>query len=241
MAGTTNKLLLAYSAVVSTVLAASGISQAVSAPTKTSFDEIDVKRINVREDDGTLRFVLSNTSHFPGIIIRGKDQPHPGRRTAGMLFFNEEGTENGGLTFGGRKDKDGNYHSSGHLSFDQYEQDQVITFSQSDANGRRSAALRVFDRPDHSIQEDIETGHRLAKMPDGPEKDAEMKRLRESGAGGFSRLVAGKDNGVSLVALQDAKGKPRLLLKVTPEGAASIEFLDETGKPVRRMTPDEVK
>jgi hypothetical protein len=241
MAGAMNKWLLAYSVVMTTGLALSGIGQAVSAPTRSSFDEIDVKRINLREDDGTLRMVLSNTSHFPGIIVRGKERPHPGRRTAGMLFFNEEGTENGGLTFGGRKDKDGKVEASGHLAFDQYEQDQVITFSQAEHNGRRSAALRVLDRPNRSIEEEIAAGERLAKMPDGPEKTAEIQRLRAEGAGGRSRLVVGKEDGMSVVALQDAAGRPRLLMKVMPEGAASIEFLDENGRSLRKLTPEDTK
>jgi hypothetical protein len=86
------------------------------------FDEIEVHRINVVEPDGTLRMVISNKAAFPGAIIRGKEYPHAERKTAGMLFFNDEGTENGGLIFGGSKDKGGHVESYGHLSFDQYEQ-----------------------------------------------------------------------------------------------------------------------
>ena len=56
----------------------------------------------------------------------------------GIIFFNDEGTENGGLTFtgsccadtisvttGGRCAK-GNYAASTHMSFDQFNQDQVL-------------------------------------------------------------------------------------------------------------------
>jgi hypothetical protein len=60
-----------------------------------SFDEINVKRINIIENDGTIRMVLSN-----------KERQHPGRidgkdidereREAGLLFFNDEGDECGG-------------------------------------------------------------------------------------------------------------------------------------------------
>src|SRR6201996_7708431 len=81
-----------------------------------AFDEITVHRINVVEPDGTLRMTLSNKADFPGIIIKGKETPHPNRSTAGMLFFNDEGTENGGLIFGGRKDASGKVTSYGHLS-----------------------------------------------------------------------------------------------------------------------------
>jgi len=58
---------------------------------KTSFEEIDVKRINVVEPDGIVRLIISDKSHFPGLIVKEKEYPHD-RRTAGLPFFNDEGT-----------------------------------------------------------------------------------------------------------------------------------------------------
>ncbi len=88
-----------------------------------------MERINVVEPDGTLRMAISNRSLAPGIIIKGKEHPHPDRKTAAVIFYNDEGTENGGLSFGGERSKDGTESSSGHLSFDRYEQDQVFTIT----------------------------------------------------------------------------------------------------------------
>jgi hypothetical protein len=85
---------------------------------KQRFKELDVQRINLVEPDGTSRLVISNKALAPGIIIKGQEHPHPDRKTAGMIFFNDEGTENGGLIFGGEKGADGTERSSGHLSFD---------------------------------------------------------------------------------------------------------------------------
>ncbi|WP_305824277.1 hypothetical protein [Massilia brevitalea] len=63
-----------------------------------SFDEITVGRINIVEPDGTKRIILSNKAQFPGDFLQGKEGARPDRRdVAGMLFINEEGTENGGL------------------------------------------------------------------------------------------------------------------------------------------------
>ena len=39
------------------------------------------------------------------------------------------------------------------------------------------------------------------------------------------------------MALCDAKGRKRLVLQVTAAGDASIEFLDETGRVVRTVSP----
>ncbi|HXN96291.1 MAG TPA: hypothetical protein VN879_17415, partial [Candidatus Acidoferrales bacterium] len=67
---------------------------------KASFDEISVRRINIVEPDGTTRMILSNKTDAPGLIIRRKEYPHPDRKSAGVIFFDDEGTENGGLIFG---------------------------------------------------------------------------------------------------------------------------------------------
>ncbi|HEY3814130.1 MAG TPA: hypothetical protein VGL66_12970 [Caulobacteraceae bacterium] len=230
-----NKILLAYSVVLTTVIAGITATQAFSDPQKQTIDTLDVHRINLVEDDGTLRLVLANKSHFPGAIFKGKEYPHPNRDSAGMIFFNDEGTENGGLIFGGQKGKDGKVQSYGHLSFDQYEQDQVVTLDQSEYDGHRAAGLGINDYPSEPM--DIEKLSKLESMPDGPEKKAELQKLIASGAGGTHRAFFGKKEGTSLLALQDAKGKPRLVLKVSPEGEATIQFLDADGKVQRTVTP----
>ena len=67
-----------------------------------------------------------------------------------------------------------------------------------------------------------------------PELAAVLHSL-ESGA---PRLFVGKSRDrASIVMLQDAKGMPRLMLKVDPDGAASIEFLDDQGKVARSIGP----
>jgi hypothetical protein len=231
-----NRFLLAYALLVSTICAGAAVTQAIGAQNKAAFDEIDVKRINLREEDGTLRLVISNTQRLPGIIVKGKEQPHPSRRTAGMLFFNEEGTENGGLTFSGST-QDGKVTSSGHLSFDRYEQDQVIQISQGEEQGTRHAAFIVTDRPDKPM--DFAGMAKATALPAGPARDEAMKQLIAAGSfGAQTRVQIGRwrDRSSGLV-LHDAAGKPRLQLEVTAEGTAAIKFLDESGKVVRTVTP----
>lgn len=203
-----------------------------------TFDEIDVQRINVRETDGTLRMVITNSDKAPGLIFRGKERPHPsGRQSAGMLFFNDEGTENGGLSFSGRTAPDGTVSGGGHLSFDQYEQDQVIQLTQSENDGSRFAAMIVTDRPDEPLA--IDLAERIMSMPDGPERAAMLKKVQEDGTFGHRRVFVGKSRErESVLLLHDAKGRPRMLLKVTPEGEASINFLDENGEVVKSVSPD---
>jgi hypothetical protein len=228
-------ILLAYAVVATTVIAIALASDAAGNPTKIAYDEIDVKRINLREEDGTLRMVISNKARFPGLIIRGKEHPHPsGRKTAGFLFFNEEGTENGGLIFEG-KTENGKVSSVGHLSFDQYERDQTVQMTYDESDGKRRAAFIVHDYP--FAPNDDAAWEKAIAMPEGAAKEAEFVRLREL-HGPYRRAFIGRSRDDSSgVALFDAKGRPRITLIVTAEGEASIQFLDEKGKAVKTVTP----
>jgi hypothetical protein len=88
---------------------------------KQTFDEIQVHRIDVVEPDGTLRMLISDRDRLPGVIVKGKEQPKFDRPGAGMLFYNNEGSENGGLVFGGNRNEKGEVVDSGaSLSFDKY-------------------------------------------------------------------------------------------------------------------------
>ncbi|WP_129794544.1 hypothetical protein [Sphingosinicella sp. CPCC 101087] len=237
-----NRLLIVYSAVLTLGcaigLASGAMANQAPGTEKAQFGEIDVQRINIREPDGTIRMVLSNTAKAPGIYWRNVERPHPsGRRTAGMLFFNEEGTENGGLTFRGQRMPDGNVSSNLHLSFDQYEQDQVITFSQDENGGRRFAGMMVRDVPDEPV--DFDLFQRLNQMPEA-ERAAEIRRLRAAGVGGRDRVLIGKTpDRQSAILLSDALGRPRIRMRVAADGASAIEFLDENGAVVRNLTPQD--
>ncbi|MCC7267095.1 MAG: hypothetical protein IT546_07105 [Caulobacteraceae bacterium] len=233
-----NRLLLGYSVVMTTAVAGLFATQAISQPDKAVFGEIDVQRINLREADGTLRMVISNTDRMPGIIHKGVNHPHPNRRTAGILFFNEEGTENGGLTFGGRRDAQGRViGSSGHLSFDQFEQDQVVVLNQSESpDGTKRGGLTISDRPDKPLPFDA-FGKMATATP--AEREALTKELIASGAVDVKqRVFVGKTGDrSSAVMLSDAAGKPRILMLVKADGAAEIQFLGDDGKPVKTIGP----
>src|SRR5438552_2410389 len=120
------KLLTVYSSLLTTWLAIVMLASPGAARVQ-NLDEIDVHRINVREPDGTLRLVISNRTRLPGVIVKGKEQPKVERPQAGMLFYNDEGSENGGLVFSGRRNANGDVmDSGGSLSFDQYGSNQVV-------------------------------------------------------------------------------------------------------------------
>lgn len=230
-----DKALLAWSLGMAVVMGGAAATTAISSTGDARLHTIDVQRINIREPDGTLRMVFANTARMPGLYVKGKEWRHASRRGAGILFFNDEGTENGGFGFSGSKDKNGVVDSGGNIAFDQYMQDQVLVLMQHEHAGRRAAGMQVNDRPDHPL--DIALFSRIEDMPDGPEKAALIQKLRDQGEGGANRVFMGKEGTTSVVALNDAKGKPRLMMSVDAKGAAAIKFLDETGKAVRTVEP----
>jgi hypothetical protein len=142
---TGQRVLLAYSSIVSTVFAFVLLTGAKSRV--QDFDEIQTRRINIVEPDGTLRMVISDKARLPGVIVRGKEQPKIDRPQAGMIFYNDEGSENGGLIFGGRKNEKGEVvDSGGSLSFDKYGASDIVQLAGVDDKTDRFAGLAVSDQ-----------------------------------------------------------------------------------------------
>lgn len=205
------------------------------------FEEISVERINILEKEGKLRMVLSNKSRSPEFLAYGKGltPPIPGGLRPGLIFFNDEGMENGGLVFMG-KDSIGNYNATGHLSFDQYNQNQVIYLQYSDTNGSQNTGLHIDDWQNLPDFWDWRTAYKKAqKLPEGKEKEALLKKLIEPKAGHRAyaqRVFVGKDNEkTAMVTLADRMGRPRLQMQVDSNGNAQLNFLDQKGKVTYRL------
>ncbi|MFC4764440.1 hypothetical protein [Dyella koreensis] len=231
------RFLMIYAGVLTAVFAVTVLSGFVQAPRTMTLEQLDVQRINVREPDGTLRLVISNADKTAGIIIKGKEYPHPDRKAAGMIFYNDEGTENGGLIFGGEKDKDGTKQSHGHLSFDAYEQDQTMALDSHQEGGTRYTKLQFNDYPDYSILEEIQLMTAIKDLPKDQQK-ARMKAFFDQHGGPTTRVVLGRgaDNGV-LLALNDTQGHQRIVMKVAPDGTPSLQMLDSAGKVTGELVP----
>jgi hypothetical protein len=201
---TSARFLAIYSATLTLVFAVTLLSGFSFGNKPSVFDEINVRRINVVEPDGTLRIVISDRAKLPGIIVRGKEQPFP-RPYAGMLFYNDEGSENGGLVFGGhRNDKGEVIDSGGSLSFDKYNANQIVQLIGVDDKEDRFSGLRVTD----SV-----TG------------TDNRRRI----------WIGRDEDGTARVNLMDANGKKRILIEVKADGTPSLSFLDANGKVISQL------
>lgn len=193
-----------YAGTVTALLVGGMISAA--APARTHFDEIDAERVNIVEPDGTLRTVIANKARFPGTYIRGVEHPREDRPTGGMIFLDDEGSEIGGLIYGGRRTEDGDIQSHGHMSFDQYNATQVFAVSAWEEDGERGSRLYFSDWRDRE------------------------------GEQGQTRLVLGKtpDRSVGM-RIMDSGGHDRILMRVTADNRPELVFLDEAGNVTSRF------
>ncbi|HSL72136.1 MAG TPA: hypothetical protein VK864_17945, partial [Longimicrobiales bacterium] len=144
---------------------------------KQKFTEIDVERINIVEPDGKLRMVISNRPRSIGPIYQGQPFGYPGGTRPGIIFFNDEGTENGGLTFQGRRNPDGTFTAGHHMSFDQFDQDQIVVLNYTDNNGTRRAGLTFLDRAYVNIFDFVKQRDSIMRMPEGPARTEALQKL----------------------------------------------------------------
>ncbi len=203
MTAFTQRIMALYS-VLCSLLLVTVIATGFARPRQQTFEEITVHRINIVEPDGTLRMVISNHARLPGVIVRGKEQPAD-RPQAGMIFYNDEGSENGGLIFGGRKNSKGEVvDSGGSLSFDRYDASQIVQLAGVNDKADRFAGLMVAD-----------------SSPGGNSH----RRI----------WVGRSEDGAAVIELRDAAGRKRMAMEVPSAGDPRIVLMDKDGKEVRQI------
>lgn len=199
-------------------------------PARTGhFEELDVERINVVEPDGTVRLVIANRARTPGPIEHGEPFGYATGQRAGLIFYNDEYTEAGGLIFSGKQDGD-QPTAVGSLTFDQFNRDQNIALQYVENNGRRRAGLAINEYPTGVTSAGWSAEYdRIQALTDSAAKREALAAWRANG--GKGRLYVGRQfDGAAVVVLSDASGRGRLRLRVDSLGAAAIEFLDDSGK-----------
>lgn len=239
------RFLVIYSATVTVVLIATTMLNVYRSPLRVSgaeqrnpkhpdFDQISVRRINIVEPDGTPRLIISDKAEFPGGFYKGKEFTRPDRSSAGMLFNDDEGTENGGMLIGGYRAPDGTFHSYGHLSFDGYEQDQSMSLDSDQDGDERFTTYQINDNVGDTLitPEFTSALHAIKTMSDGPQKQAAIADFHKKYPPYALRKRASLGREVdkaSVLRLCDPDGHTRILLRVAADGSPSMQFLDAAG------------
>ena len=175
----------------------------LSAPATS--DEISVKRLNIIGEDGKPRLILANAERLPGGIVAGEEFPRR-IRPAGILFYNEDGTECGGLALSNAKD--GTQQLSVTFDYTQQETDGIAMLMRERADKSYTTGFMLFDR-----------------LPLGSD-------VRKVGSGGTARVSILDDSQDAKIILADPSGKERIRLSVDRAGIAKFEILDASGKRV---------
>lgn len=204
------------------------------------FKNIDVERLNIVEKDGTIKMSLFNSNNMPSLIFEGEDIL-PGHRkednNSGIMFYNGDGMECGGLIFGSKKKENGEYESGLSLTFDQYNQDQVVQISVIDYNGEQNYGLTVFDRPKENIKETIDKVKKIEVMEDGAERQELIKELSKDN---HKRMFMGKtSNGEVSVRMNDSEGKERIRMLIDKNDNPKLEFLNNKGEVIYSLPPEQ--
>lgn len=172
---------------------------------KEKFDEIDVQRINIVDNQGRKFLVLSNKEKFPLPVVNGKEYPRSINRS-GIVFYDDNGTECGGIAVAtlptARRTA---------IIFD-YSNTEAIGFSAYETkSGGYGAGISIQDR--NPLDSDI------------------MK----VGTEGTNRILLENDNKNAEISLSDANGNKRIRMRVDSIGVARIELFNEKGEVTSRL------
>jgi hypothetical protein len=201
---------------------------------------VTARRINVVEPDGTVRLTISNRADFPSGWMRGKEYPRPDRTdAAGMLFMSEEGTEQGGLIWGAGQQPDGSIQNHGHLSLDQYEENQIFAIDAGREGNDKFSQITIADQGDYPVEDKRNAYARIMTLPAAQQDAAWSQYFAAHPALDTKRMVLGRASDGSVgIDLRDKNGKTRIQLRVMADGTPSLQFFDAAGNAISSSNPN---
>lgn len=199
------------------------------------FDQITVHRINVVDDNGTLRLAISNAQNMPPPMMHGKPLPVPRSHVNGnpsLIIFNALGDEQGGYVWGSKGSYPGKYEQFTYLSSDQFEQNDALGLTFDDAgSGARTAGLEGAEQQT-STPIDLVINQMFSAMNRAKtqaQRTAIEHAFEKTHFVSYDRFFVGYNPDGSMVKLNDKHGRPRLLMIVRNDGTPKIEFMDAQG------------
>ncbi len=222
--------LLRYYALGMTLFAGFALLGSVHEATRdATLDTLTVHRINVVDREGKLALVITNHDDFPAPVINGHVvRRSSGNDTNGMLFYNQRGDEQGGLTWTGRRYPDGTYASDNDISFDTVNTDQLIHVQDGNENGKTEAMLIGWNQADYNTPAFMNAIRQIDALHTRAQLEAFVRAHPELVS--KTRFLVGYDfTNTSQVMLADGQGRPRIKMFVTADGEARLQFLDADG------------
>ncbi len=153
-----------------------------------------------------------------------------------MLFMSEEGTEQGGLIWGASQLPDGTIENHGHLSLDQYEENQIFALDAGQEGKDKFSRITIADQGDYPVEEKRKAEERIGKLA-ADKQDGAWEEFFATHRHDVKRLELGRapDGSVGL-SLRDGNGKVRIRIDVQSDGKGALQFLDDSGNVVSEFT-----
>ena len=192
-----NKIVLSYSLLATLLLVYVMIS---SFTTKTN-DEINVKRINVVNEDGTPFFVIANPERTPPPKLGGVEYERA-VKGGGAIIYNQDGDERGGIAV-----LDDDNRAMNVMMLDYKTLDAIGMFTKESPDLKEYTAMLMVNDPD----KERKLGH------------------------GVQRITLGTDNGDAGLIINNASGKPRIVIQVDRDDQIVFHVLDEEGNIVKNF------
>lgn len=213
--------------------------------------ELSLRRLEIVDAEGNRGFVLAAKPRLPAIIFEGaeKGQEAQRRRHPGVIFYNNNGDEVGGLVAFAEKKPEGHYDGGISLSIDQVGHDGQVASLMNWTEGEYArTALRINDFP-AGVHPSAITGSAPYKEAHAAVSAANTEEERQKAWKAYfemlgrerffaERVFLGSEGAAERTAkleLKDAMSRPRLRLVVDSGGDARIEFLDADGNAVKTI------
>lgn len=214
---------------------------------------LNVKRINIVEDNGNYALVLANSEKLPGSILNGEERGSR-RGIPGIIFYNNFGDEIGGLIYPAQN-QEGEYSGGVQLSMDQIKQTgQAIALRHWRQGDYVRSNLEITDYSTEKFAGDVYKDPDIKKVLeklDNTEDELEQERiffkeyLPMLGEKGYlaHRIFLGSEGAEqrrAMLEIKDSRSRPRIRLLVDEDDQPRIEILDEEGDVVHSF-PDVAK
>lgn len=206
-----------------------------SLSTSTHFTELTVERLNVVGADGNKYIVLSNPKR-QALATNNGEVVNPNitdRDTPGLIFFDQDGNEVGGLVYG--IDEEGTYQM---MTFDQYQNDQIMVLrkdeTKTDAGWERQYGLQISERSEKTSLESRREIDAIEAIADSVAREKAWDVFYDNPENlAPTRMFVGRlVNEKTGVFMLDKNNRLKLSIYVTPEGQPKMEYVDSLGKKV---------
>jgi hypothetical protein len=200
---------------------------------------LEAERIDIRERDGTLKAALSNSEGFN----EGQRAERGKVDFSGLMFYNEEGQEEGGLVYSGKGTPSGQ-NADVTLTMDQFRQDQnVYLHHEEHKDGqdlRVEDGLSINARPDWTgVKQEYSIYGDMDKLAPEQKDDLRLRSLQVGKISSnrlFFGVKRGSDHGLAYddtgLFIKNKWGRNAIKLFVDDDNKPHFEIYDPLGKSI---------